>query len=219
MVDTVNYMQKLTTAVIAYSILLIFAIPAFAIDATSSTTRKATTKDRIETKRELVKSNIDTQREKISSRAATLRERLLKFKDQKKATRVENVNQNLTTINQNRTDQMLKFLNTTTSILNKLQTRVTQANSKGKDVTEVNAAITTAKASIASASAAVTTQSQKDYTITVTLESKVKTDAKITRDNLHTDLMSVWEQVIAAKKSVAMAIEIAATTLGEDNGK
>lgn len=219
-------MQKLTTAVIASAIILASAIPAFAQDSTSSTkTHREVVKEKVEARKEVVAQKIETRKEnlasreanlkeKIASREAVLKEKLAKFKDKKKAQRVEAIDKTLVNINKNRTDQMTRFLDNASTILTKLETRVNQAGTNGKDITQANIAITEAKEMISSASGAVKVQSENGYTISVTTEAKVSTDAKIARDLLHTDLKAVLDQVKAAKKAVANAIQVSATTLG-----
>lgn len=149
-----------------------------------------------------------------ASRAATLKARLAQFRDQKKADKVSRINETLAMINKKRTDMMLKFLNNAERILGKLETRVNDAGTKGKDTTQAKAAITDAKKVIADARAAVVAQAAKTYTINVSSETTVRADAKTARDQLHNDLQSVRTQVQNAKKAVANAIRVAATTLG-----
>ena len=224
-IDKVNYMPFLPTAIIASVIILASSVPAFATDASSSTTRKEKALEKIETRKEKVTQRIETasdrlasraaiMREKIASREAALKTKLAKFKDQKKAKRVEAIDQTLTNINKNRTDHMLKFLGNASLILTKLETRVNQAGANGRGVTAATNAISEARGIITSANEAVVAQAEKGYTITVTSESKVNTDAKTARDLLHTYLKAVLEQVKSAKKAVSNAIEVSATTLG-----
>jgi TolA-binding protein len=150
---------------------------------------------------------------KIASRTAELKSRLQGFKDQKKAERVQKVNDVLNKINKNQTDQMSKHLGKMSDILLKVENRVNGASGSGS-VTEANNALSSASAAIATAKAAVTTQSNKDYTLTITNEASAGAQARIMRDQLHTDLLSVRKVVIDAKQSVANAIRVTATTLG-----
>ena len=76
-----------------------------------------------------------------------------------------------------------------------------------------------ARKAIATASAALNIQSQKDYTIQVTTESRIKFDAQKQRDLLHNDLVAIRKMVIDAKQAVANAIRIAkAGSLGNKEG-
>lgn len=183
--------------------LLIFvalaAYPALAIDATTAATNR----------KELAQERVDSRKEKMASREAELRAKLGKFKDQRKAQIAERVNTNLNNINKNQTDQMQRHLVLMTTLLDKLQIRINQTTPE----------ITTARANIATTSAAVTAQAAKDYTITVTTESRIKADATKTRNQLHTDLKAVRELVIAAKQSVANAISASRPIKESTNGQ
>lgn len=196
-------------------------LPADRQDATPTSTRREKAKeksDRLATKaadrREAIKERLDEHKERLATKAAALKERLAQFKDKRKAATVERVNATLQMINEKRTDAMRKHLDTMTKLLTKLSDRVAKKKAEGKDTSQADAAIASASASIASASAAVDAQALKDYTISVSSESGVRTDAKKVRDALHADLQAVRKLVIEAKQSVAAAIRVAATTLG-----
>ena len=156
-----------------------------------------------------VQDRLAAIRERIASKEAALKARLEQFRDQKKAGITERVSTNLNRINEKHTQMMLKFLDKASAILGRLEQRVNQGKPDIKDVAAAKTAIALAKESIASATAAVNTQAEKDYTITVTSESRVKTDAQTKRKQLHDDLLSVRRIVIAAKQAVANAIRVA----------
>lgn len=141
-------------------------------------------------------------KEKIATRQAQIKAKLNQFKDRKKAEIAERLNTNLNKINQNRTNEMLKHLDKMLIILEKLETRT---NTRQEET----------KAIIASASAIVKNQAQKDYTIPITSEAKVKADAQKIRLQLHTDLQAVRKQVIEAKQSVANAVRSAKSNAGK----
>lgn len=191
--------------------------PTFAQDATSTSTarkdkieaRKTAIQQKIETRKENIQNKIAAVREKMASREAALKAKLEAFKDKRKAQIAERVNTNLNKINENQTSQMLKHLERMTTLLDKLENRVNSGSADIKDPTTARVAITEARAKIAAATEAVNAQAQKDYTLTVTSESKVKADAQSMRDQLKTDLQAVRKQVIEAKQSVANAIRTA----------
>lgn len=205
--------SKASAILLGLSILAISTYPAFAditdkefsrikpvkpINATSPANR-----------REKVEQKIEDLKEEIASKTAALKIKLQAFKDKRKAEIAERVNSNLNKINQNQTTQMQNHLNRMSTILDKLETRVNQGKPDIKDPADAKTAITSARSVIATASAAVSAQAQKDYTIQVTSETKVKIDAKLQRDKLHADLLSVRKSVIDAKQAVANAIRIA----------
>ncbi len=183
-------------AVLIFIVSAAFLIhPVFAIDlpagrqvATSSTTR-----------REKVQERIDTRKEKMASREAILKAKLDAFRDKKKAQTADRINTNLNKANQNQTMVMQKHLDALTALLNKVEKRVNKTTPEIAD----------ARAKISSASSAVQAQSEKDYTITVTTESKVRTDAQAKREELYKDIMALRKQIIDAKQSISNVIRIA----------
>lgn len=183
-------------------------LPAQVATSTAAA-RNQLVQQRIETQKENVENRIAAMKEQIASREAALKAKLQAFKDKKKAQIADRVNTALNRINENQTTQMKRHLGTMTTILDKLEVRVNQAAPDIKDPAAAKAAIASARAAISTASAAVTAQSEKDYTITVTSESKIGVDAKTQRDKLHTDLQAARKLVIDAKQAVANAIRTA----------
>ena len=169
-------------------LVLVFSLSIISPVLAESTTSGVIKREKIEQKKENIK-------EKIASREAKLKEKLAKFKDQKKAARVDKINAELARINKQRTDQMLKFLDNAERILAKVPNSSSSAQAK-----------------IDEARTAVKTQAEKDYTITVTSETKVKDDAKLAHENLRTDLQALKKLITEAKQAVAKAIR-------EVNGK
>lgn len=197
------------TILILLSLLLFAAYPVLAQDATTGATRKEKTRERIEVRKENVADRVTATKERVATKEAALRVRLEVFKDRKKAEVVERVNKNLNNINKKMTGQMLKHLQRMTSILNKLEARVNSAKPDVKDVASARKAIADAKASMASASAAVQAQAENDYTITVSSETRAKTDVQKVREQLHNDLGALRQLVVEAKQAVAKAIRVA----------
>ncbi len=173
------------------------------LEATSSIKERATTKkDAVE----LMKSE---RKAMIASKEAELKAKLAKFKDQQKVAVVERINKALNSINTKMTTHFKNILDRLTTLLNKLEARVDNNSADIKDPAVARVAISTARDSIASASAATTTQSEKDYTVSVSSETKAKTDLKVVKDQLMADLKALREQVQIAKKLVANAIKTA----------
>lgn len=184
-------------------IILFLLLPATVLAQDKSTTTSP--REKLQQKRVDIRANAAT-------RTAELKAKLSQFKDKKKAEVAQKVNDNLNKINKNRTDHFLKFLDKAAGILNKVETRVNGI--VGKDTTSAKAAIADARVSLASAKAAVQAQAAKDYTITISSETKVRSDVTSVRDRLHQDLQAIRKQVVDAKQSVANAIKVASTSLG-----
>ncbi len=207
-------LRKAIILAILFSAILFWAFPIRAEDATSTgSSRKILVQQKVETRIETNKENtqekIANLKDKMASREAAMKAKLDAFKDKRKAQTAERVNTNLNQINKNQTDQMLKFLDKATEILNKLEIRVNQNTPDIKDPAAAKAAIADARTKIASAEAAVKAQAQNDYTIQVTSETAVKKDAQAVREKLHSDLLGVRKLVIDAKQGVSNAIRIA----------
>lgn len=208
-------------------LILIAAYPVWAQDATrGGTTRRGKVQERVETRKENVKERvetggvnrtrrenttqrIDTMKQRIASREAALKAKLQDFKDKRKAQVAERVNTNLNRINQQRTEQMLKHLNRMSELLSKLENRINQKTPDIKDPTAAKTAIASAKEVISVATNAVNTQAENDYTIDVTSEAAIKSDAQKMREKLHTDLQATRKTVIDAKKAVSNAVRVA----------
>ncbi|MDD5415916.1 MAG: hypothetical protein PHE48_02830 [Candidatus Daviesbacteria bacterium] len=218
-------LSKASAVLIGLSVLVTSAGIAFADNLVGTTSaRKPVEPNKIQLTQRINAVNIENRtaamREKLASREAALKLKLQTFRDQKKATVAARISANLNQINQNQTTQMQKHLDTMTSILDKLEARVNKPTPDIKDPANAKAAIASARTAIASASALVAAQAQNDYTIQVTSENRIGIDAKIQRDKLHTDLLTLRKSVINAKQSVANAIRVAksgkeATTSGK----
>lgn len=172
----------------------------------------------IASKEARLEEKIAQTRAKIASREAQFNEKIAKFRDKQKADLASKINLNLNLINQNRTNAMTNNLNAMTNILEKLQNRVNELGANGVAVTAANAAIQEALTSVNNAKTAVTTQSEQDYNIVITTESKIGDDAKTTRDKLITDLKTTYEQVQSARQAVVNAIKVAVSLVGGQNG-
>jgi len=212
-----------TAVAISIASAILLVTPIFAQESSSSTTKVRPLPPRIEARKialdtrfALMEANLQERRLMEASKAAIFRQKLeerklriasheaeikLKiqtFKDKQKAEIASRVNTNLNRINQNQTDQMLKHLDKMSQLLDKLADRPA-----------ANQAIADARAAIDTARGAVQVQAQKDYTIAVTTETKIKLDAQAKRDQLQMDITAVRRQVIAAKQAVSNAVRVA----------
>lgn len=177
--------------------------------------RREITKHRVEQRRETFEQKIETGREEMmqkhEERSAALKEKLDAFKDKRRAQIADRVSTSLNLINEKRTTAMTRHLAKMDEILDKLQARV---DSKDGDKTEANKAIAAAQKAIEAAKNAVAEQTGKDYTLVVTDESQVKTDARTDRQSLRSDLKSTHDLIVDARKAVANAIRVSMSTLG-----
>lgn len=203
----VNFVIKKAAIFISVLSAVLIVNPVFAEDATSSSKREQL-KQKVETRKDKVESKVQTLKEKIASREAALKKRLAVFKDKKKAEIAERVSTNLNKLNSNRTEALLKHLKRLSEILSKAEKRAGQTT-----------AVSEAKTAISEAEAKVSAQSEKDYTLTISSESKAKADAKKMRDQLHADLTASHEAVKGAKDKVVAAIQDAKGKEAESGGQ
>jgi hypothetical protein len=180
-------MKKLLTATILSALLLTQFSIALAQDATPSAKRTGTPVT--------VRQRIDDRKELIASRSAELKARLALFKDKRKAALAEKISTNLNKINERITTQMLEHLTQIAKVL---------AKAEAKD--EADPSVVEAKTAVTTATDAVEAQQQKDYTISIATESAARASVKAKRDELHTDLMSVHDLIMEARKATATAI-------------
>lgn len=215
--------MNIKSAILISSSLLLLTTPVLAEDSTTTAATRPAIQQKIETRKASIEQRrlaeasraamfgqkLEDMKAKIASREAAVKAKLQQFKDQRKASIALRVNTNLNKINQNQTDQMLKHLDKMTALLDKLEARVSSNSPDIKNPAAANQAISDAREAVANAKTAVQAQAQKDYTLQVSTETKIRTDAKSMRDQLHTDLSAVRKQVIAAKQKVADAVRIA----------
>lgn len=189
---------------VSASLLLITLLPStvLAVDASSAAQRF----ENITQKRQIAQT-LRTQKE------AALKTRLGQFKDQKRVAIATKVDQNLDTVNRNRTAAMEKNLDKMTMILDKLQLRMETASSSGKNTSSIDAAIRVARAAVTDTQTSVSVQAGKEYTVTATSEASLKSDVKAARDRLFNDLKTVHTQIESARKSVISAYQTLASIL------
>lgn len=206
-------MKKLLPLFVVLALYFTPLYPVFAqadvleVTSVKESTKTTTIKDRVKAKKEEV-------REKVASRTAVLKNRLKQFRDKKIAGVVEKVNDGLAFVNNKRTDLMLKHLNKMTEIILKVEERVNKLSTSGRDVTAAQDAIVKAKDSISSAEEAAKLQAEKEYAVEISKEANAKEDTKKTRDLLKSDLVSVQQKVIDARKAVSVAITETAKASG-----
>src|SRR3989344_118298 len=102
-----------------------YIYPVYAEDATSSPTRQ--------NKITRFNDRVEKRKESVATRSAALKAKRLRFKDQVKAKRVENINDRLDKINENRTTIMLEHIEKIKDILENMEEKVDSAAADGKD--------------------------------------------------------------------------------------
>ncbi len=162
----------------------------------------------------MMRGQVKDLRAKIASREAMLKDKLAKFKDQKKAEKISDISSELNKVNVNRTNEMANHLIRLSAILDKIQTRASEASASGRNTLTVQTALDKARSMITIAQTAVTTQSQNDYTVTISSENTAKVEIKKTRNKLFNDLKNTRDQVVAAREAVVASSKALVTAIG-----
>ena len=152
---------------------------------------------------------------KMASGSAALREKLQMFKDKKKATIIERINENFAKINQRRSGQMMQHVDTLQTIASKAESRATSAQEAGTDISAVMTELRSVQTEISKAKSAVEAQSKKTYEITIASESGAKAAVKSTRDLLEQDLKSTHNLVKEARRLLMNVITKLGQAVGE----
>lgn len=156
---------------------------------------------------------LEMLKERIATKSAALKQKLTRFRDKTKAARLENINENLNTVNMNVTAALQKNLDNISAALDRLKTKADEAAAEGKDVTGLNSDIAEVETQWAEADEALKAQIEKDYTVALTSESSAKSDAQSARNILRTDLKSVHTEVLEARNALADAVKNALSSL------
>lgn len=179
--------------------------------------REAAMEKRVENRVMRLEERMELKKERVASKEAQLIQKLGLFKDQKKAALAEKVNTNLNQINERRSTMMQEHLKKMSDILTKLEERVTQS---GKILpSDAQVKIAEARANISTAEGILDAQVDKDYTITVSTESKIREDATKVKTSLSTDLQATHLALVTAKQSVSDAISFAISSLEGANNE
>ena len=160
----------------------------------------------IKTKREEFKKQMESDKEtlktKIEAIKAEFKTNLAKIKDEKKKAIVDNVTTTLNDLNTKLTGQLADKVDQIETVLVSIQSRIDKAETKGLYVSAVKTQVTKAENAIKDARSAITTQSTKDYTPTLSDETKLKAEMQTLRDTFKTDIKAVFEKVKLAHQAV-----------------
>jgi Mg2+ and Co2+ transporter CorA len=217
-------MKKFLPAIFVVAVLLTPMYPVYAQGTTASPARNAKTStssakpvmEKIEKAGQKMENTILKMENKMASREAELKNKLLKFKNKAKATRVENINSNLSEVNAKATDRMQDSLDRMASLVAKLKTWIAEQESTGKDMSSAKNDLMDLESQWEAASSSVSAQAQNDYTVAVTTETAAKTDVKIVRDQLHSDLKTVNTQLVSIKQGISGLLS---SWRGQSNGQ
>jgi len=133
------------------------------------------------------------------------KKRLSEIKDEKKQTIITNIDSKINTINKKRTDEMYRRVNRLSLILVKISTKESELKAQGKITTALVSDIAAAQIAIDAAKQAVVDQAAKDYVVSITSETTLKSDVSTAFKQFLADIKSVYVKVVAAQTAVLKA--------------
>lgn len=206
---------------------LVFALPVFAqqpvVEGVRTTARqevreiretareglealRARMREDVERRREEFKAMMDEQREKtkqrIEEKRESLQERLQAIKEENKRRIVAVIDARIDALNEQKTTQYANALDQMEAVLVRIEERINRAEAQGKDGVAARSAVVAAKNGIAAARSAVVVQAGKTYAISITTDTKLKSDVTSARDALKTDLTTIFSSVKDARDLV-----------------
>ncbi len=210
---------------VIFSVLIFGISPAFAFAQESNTVSTTSTTETslaatsvtptATTKREMLKvrptiheamKDAKTElHDKMEAARTEFKTKVLEIKDAKKQSIVTNIDARINNINKNRTDEMSKRLERLTTILTKISTKEGELAAAGKNTATLKNDITNATAAINLAITAVSDQAAKDYVVTLTTDTALKTNVSSTIKQFMTDIKAVFTKVVAAQAAVLKA--------------
>lgn len=203
-------MKKFSVVMVALYLAFVVAPTALAEDSSSSA---QTTRTEV---RQEIKDLRADNRALIASREAEFKANLQKIKDTRKQTVVSNISDRIA----NRNTLWVSHWNVVTkrlsTILDKIQARATEASTKGKDITSVTAAISSARTAIASAQSAIDAQSGRTYSIDISTEGNLGQSVKTTLSSFQSEVKSVISLLNTARKAVDAAFVALKTVVGTE---
>lgn len=203
---------------------VVVVVMPMGVQAVEETTRQRKTAAEIEAykaqmrqeKQAYIEAEKARLREAKQSQVEEYRTRLQALKDQRKQVVVDNLNKRICTLNQTRTKVLLGHLERMSKILDRVETRAGVAKENGKDISEVESAVATAREKIRLATDAVNAQSSRECVINLTgSEETAGTEVRAAINQLQTELRSVHQKIKEARQAVATAIRQLAQVLGE----
>jgi len=156
--------------------------------------------DEVRTQRGVAREDVQEARDEFKARLSEIR-------DARKQLVLKNIADRLDQINERWTTHFSKVLSRLTEILTKIGTRTDKVEESGRDVSSVRLAIGVAEDAISTAQDTVDAQAENSYIIEITDEDGLKSDVKVVRDQLHSDLTSTRNAVKDARGAVHDAFQ------------
>jgi len=139
------------------------------------------------------------------SRRAEFKAKLEEISDSNKQTIVEKIDTQITSLNTSQTASWMQALTKMESVLSRISAQAATLKAQGQNTAALETSIANAQTAITTAKAAVNTQASKEYIITITSESALRTNVGSTVSQFKTDSKTTKQTVIAARIAVVKA--------------
>ncbi len=154
--------------------------------------------------------------EEMKTARESFREKAKALSDERKRKVVENIDARITQHNEKWVEHWNRVLSRLAEILAKIESKTNELAAKGKDVSQVVAAISKAKDAISAAQAAVTAQAGKSYVITIENEENLGGNVSQTVQEFKEDVKGVFEKVKDAREAVREAFQELKSLVGPE---
>jgi hypothetical protein len=162
--------------------------------------------DSIKIKRTEFKAKIEADKEqfklKLDEAKAKFKGNLAKIKDENKKLSAEKIVDFINELNVKITNNFSDKIDRIENVLLSIESRISKAEDRGLDVTEVKAKVEKAKTAIDDAREAISVQTDKVYSTNITDETTLKAEMKTLRDTFKADIKAVRETVKGARDAV-----------------
>lgn len=169
----------------------------------------------IKEKRAMLKTQIEANKEetkiKVEAAKNNLQLGLAKIKNEGKKISTENIVNTIQKLNAKMTETLNDKIDKLENVLVSIDSRISKAEDKDIDVTNVKLEVLKAKESIDKARVIVAEQAKKVYEVNITSEANLKTDMKTLRDTFVKDIKTVRDSV----KSVDQRVHDIAVSLAK----
>ncbi|MEK7526705.1 MAG: hypothetical protein AAB546_04475 [Patescibacteria group bacterium] len=132
--------------------------------------------------------------------------KVAQIEDTKKQQIVLKIDANIVKLNQKWLAQWEKTLERLSQLLTKIEARGQTLSSQGKDTTDLQTAIESAKQAIEDAEVKLAEQAVKTYIVEITEEKNLGLNVKTTINTFHNDIRNTKESIQIAKKAVTKAL-------------
>jgi len=154
---------------------------------------------------EVLKQKRQEAKEKFATKREEFKTKLLEIKNKNKQLIVERIDKRITALNKKHTDRFNSLLEKLSSILDRIETKSSELESGGVNVTTLSVAIQNARDAIDVAQTEVESQAGKDYIIVINTESNLGEVVSSAFKEFRDDMKALQDSVKVARDAVKNA--------------